>query len=192
MHIANYFLQGEVTHAGLPQWLAEQIGLFGNTPEAVQLIIWVNSNGGDLLAAIEAINLMKASSIPVTTIVNGSAESAALLVAMAGHTRLAFPSSWGMAHHFSTAMEGSYHDLMDSVKHNEILNEEMTVLIQEHSSLDDETIADIMLGRKTTWLSATDLLEAGLIDAVIDPTPDLRERLLHNAYSKETQAAQRP
>ena len=81
---------------------------------------------------------------------------------------------------------------MDSVKHNEILNEVMTALIKEHSSMDDATIADIMLGRKTTWLSATDLLEAGLIDAVIDPTPDLRERLLHNAYSKETQAAQRP
>lgn len=187
MHQSNFFLQGEVGHNGLPQWLAEQIGLYGNEPESVQLVIWINSNGGDVLAAIEAINLMRSSPIPVVTIINGCAESAALLVAMAGHRRFAFNNAWGMAHHFSTGMEGSYHDLMDSLKHNDILHLTMTNLFKAYSTASANDIDTILLGRMTSWLTADDLLGYGLIDEIIDPGEGLRERVLGNVAKSKNE-----
>ena len=184
MHVANYFLQGEVTHSGLPQWLAEQTGLWGNEPEAVSLVIWINSSGGDVLAAIESINLMRSSPIPITTVISGCAESAALLVAIAGHRRLIFERSWGMAHHFSTTLEGSYHDLADSLKHNELLNDVMLDIFKEHSDLTSEEISSTLLSRKTNWLSSKELKKLGLVDEILKPGSSLFERLLNGGTKK--------
>jgi len=184
VHVANYFLQGEVTHSGLPQWLAEQTGLWGNEPEAVRLVIWINSSGGDVLAAIESINLMRSSPIPITTVISGCAESAALLVAIAGHRRLIFERSWGMAHHFSTTLEGSYHDLADSLKHNELLNDVMLDIFKEHSDLTSEEISSTLLSRKTNWLSSKELKKLGLVDEILKPGSSLFERLLNGGTKK--------
>ena len=134
-------------------------------------MIWINSNGGDVLAAIESINLIKSSPIPVVTIINGCAESAALLIAMAGHRRLIFESSWGMAHHFSTSMEGNYHELIDSVKHNNLLHHLMMELFKKHSKLSEKEIDAKLLGRKHTWLDANELKKMGLVDEIIKLNP---------------------
>lgn len=186
MYIANFFVQGEVTHSGLPQWLSETIGMDGQTPDAARINIWINSEGGDLLAAIEAINLMAMSSIPITTIINGSAESAALLIAMAGHRRLVMKNAWGMGHHFSTQQAGNYHDLMDSVKHNELLDKTMKDLFIKYTGMDEATITEHFLGRGTTWLSSEDLVKFGIVDEIVEPSPALLEKLRENGKKKET------
>lgn len=185
MHLANYFIQGEIGHSGFPQWLAEQIGLYGNTPEAVQLNVWINSSGGDLIAAIEAINLMKSSPLPVHTFVNGCAESAALLIAIAGHRRHIFDTSWGMAHHFSTGMEGNYHDLQDTIKHNGLMHDMMVKLFKAHTKLTEEEITTKLLGRGTLWLSAQEMLDMGMVDEIITPSSALVRKVKENAVTKK-------
>jgi len=177
MAIGHFFLQGEVAHTGLPQWLAEHSGLYGDVPEVTKLVIWINSSGGDVLAAVEAINLIKASDIPVVTIINGAAESAALLIAVAGHRRLAFKNSWGMAHHFSTSAEGSYHDLADMVKHNEILHEAMAEILTQGSKLSRKEVEKKFLNRGSQWYSAEDMLELKLIDKLVSRHSELKEHL---------------
>lgn len=172
-YIANYFLQGEVSHNGLPQWLAENTGLSGGSPDAVGLAIWINSNGGDVMAAIEAINLIKSSPIPVATIVNGSAESAALLILMSGHKRAALKNSFGMAHHFSTEVAGNYHELRDFIGHNKLLHTMMANLWKENSTVTPLLVEELMLGRQTTWMSAQELLGYGLIDTILEPGPEV-------------------
>lgn len=167
MRIDNFFLQGDVGHSGLPQWLAERLGYFGDSVQDVQLTVWINSPGGDLLAALEAINLIKSSPIPIVTVINGHAESAALLIALAGTRRLAFDTSWGMAHHFSTAAEGNYHDLTDMVRSNELLSASMKDIYTNYTLVPEDIIDSKMMGRGTTWLSAVEMLEYGMIDEII-------------------------
>lgn len=167
MRIENFFLQGDIGHSGLPQFLTEATGYHGETVEAVQLTIWINSSGGDLLAALEAINLIRSSPIPVVTVINGHAESAALLIAMSGHRRFAFDTSWGMAHHFSTAVEGSYHDLMDMVRSNQLLDNAMRRLYKDFTKVTDEDIETKMMGRGTLWMGPDELVEYGLVDEII-------------------------
>ena len=177
MKIAHYFLQGEVDHNGLPQWLAEHTGLYGDDPDVGKLVIWINSGGGDVLAAIEAINLMKSSDIPVVTVINGAAESAALLIAASGHLRLAYYNSWGMAHHFSTSAEGSYHDIADMVKHNELLHDAMVGILESGSGLMEDEVEDMLLSRGSRWYGAKQLQELGLIDEVIEDHKQLKKML---------------
>lgn len=184
MYVANYFLQGEVTHAGLPQWLAEQIGLHGNSPDAVQLVIYINSGGGDVLAAVESINLIRSSPIPVTTIINGCAESAALMIAVTGHRRLIFSSSWGMAHHFSTGLEGTYHDLMDSIKHNQLLHDLLVDIYKQYSNLSVADVEKRILGRQNTWLTAKELVDLGMMDEILSPGASVVRKITHYEGNK--------
>lgn len=179
MYIANYYIQGEVTHEGLPQWLVETTGLNGSTPDAVEAVIWINSNGGDLMAALESINLIASSKIPVSTIINGCAESAALYIAMAGHKRFVLEGSWGMAHHFSTGAEGNYHELMDSVKHNKLLHKVMEGLIKRFTKVPKEIIDHDFLGRGTTWLTDEELVNYGVVDKILFPGPKLIDEVLN-------------
>jgi len=192
MKIANYFLQGVVDHSGLPQWLVEQSGMeSGEGPENDLLILWINSPGGDVLAAIESINLIKASPVPVVTIINGAAESAGLLISSSGHYRLVFERSFGMAHHFSTGAEGSYHELQDSMKHNGLVHDIMVSLFKENSSATTDIIDDKFLGRKNTYMSAKELVKYGLADEVVKPGPKFQRRIQAYGNSKKASKAKK-
>jgi len=154
MKIDHYFLQGEVDHSGLPQWLAEHTGLYGDDPDVGKLVIWINSGGGDVLA-----------------------ESAALLIAASGHLRLAYQNSWGMAHHFSTSAEGSYHDIADMVRHNELLHDAMVGILESGSALMNDEVEDMLLSRGSRWYGSMQLKELGLIDEVIEDHKQLKKML---------------
>lgn len=168
MRVANYQVHGEIGEPGLIQFLSEEIGLYGSS-DAARIVLHINSPGGDLLTAIQAINLMRSSPVPVLTILNGSAESAALLILMAGHKRGAFTNSFGMAHHLSTAIEGKYHDLKSSVSQLNILDKSMQTMWKQFTGLDDQTIADKMLGMHDTYLDVKALKAYNIIDEVITP-----------------------
>lgn len=172
MKISNYFISGEIGGSDLVHWLAEEIGLYGSN-EAARIVLHINSPGGDVLTAIQVINMMKSSPVPVYTIVNGSAESAALMILMAGHKRAAMRNSFGMAHHVATEIGGNYHSLKDSVAQLEILNNLMLDLWKEHSSLEEHMIRNFMLGRGETYLTSQQLLNHAIIDEIIDPGPGL-------------------
>lgn len=172
MKISNYFISGEIGGSDLVHWLAEEIGLYGSN-EAARIVLHINSPGGDVLTAIQVINMMKSSPVPVYTVVNGSAESAALLILMAGHRRAAFQNSFGMAHHVSTEMGGNYHSLKEAVNQLDILHNLMLDLWKEHSKLEENMIKAFMLGRGETYLTSQQMLTHGMIDEIIHPGPGL-------------------
>ncbi len=177
MKISSYFVNGEIgSDANLIPWLAEEVGLYG-TPPSARIALFINSPGGDVLHAFEVINLMRSSPVPIYTIINGSAESAALLIAMAGHKRAAFKNSFAMAHHISTAVEGSYHQIQKVFKQLNMFEFTMTKLYKEFTKASDETISTLFLGPDDTYLTSFELLEHGIIDTIIEPQTMLQEFL---------------
>lgn len=62
------------------------------------VIIRINSFGGDLLCALAIINIMKQHRGEVITLVDGAAASAASLIAASGTCRLMFRNSFHLAH----------------------------------------------------------------------------------------------
>ena len=94
---------------------------------------------------------------------------------MAGHRRAAMKNSFGMAHHFSTAIEGSYHDIQDTIKQNKILHDMMFNMWKDGTGLDDDTINNIMLGRSDVFLSAQELVKYNIVDKVLDHGNELLE-----------------
>ena len=184
MRIANYHVSGEIGDPGLIHFLSEEIGLYGSS-DAARIVLHINSPGGDLLTALQAINLIKSSPVPVITILNGSAESAALLILMAGHKRAAFKDSFGMAHHLSTAFEGKFHDLKSSVDQLNILDSMMHKMWKEHTKLSDEVIKNKMLGMHDTYLDSKALKTYNIVDEILTTPNGLRDFMERPLNDKE-------
>lgn len=173
MYIAHYFLSDELQASELLPWLTEQMGLHGSKPEAFRLVLWVNSSGGDVMPALAASTLIKSSPVPVVTIINGAAESAALLLSMSGHKRYVTRGSWAMAHHFASGVEGTYHEIADFVRHNELLHNKMRDAYIQNTNLTPATVESFFLGRGDRWISDEDLLTLGLVDGILEPGDDI-------------------
>jgi len=178
MQIEHYFVHGVVENAKsdkptLPEFLAAHTGLYGESSGADLIVIWLNSPGGDLSVALEATNLINRSPIPVLTIINGKAESAALMIAMSGHRRAVFENSWAMAHHFSTGMSGNYHDLTGSLANFDALHDIMLGMYKKYTKMSTKRILDTYLGRNDFWLTAEALKAQGMVDEILKDRDDL-------------------
>ena len=184
MRIANYHVHGEIGDPGLIHFLSEEIGLYGSS-DAARIVLHINSPGGDLLTAIQAINLIRSSPVPVLTILNGAAESAALLILMAGNKRAAFSNSFGMAHHLSTAIEGKFHDLQSNVEHLNMLDSTMIALWKTYTKLDMKTIRNEMLGRHDKYLDTAALKRYNIIDEILTPGSSLQRFMERPINDKE-------
>lgn|SRR5574343_729097 len=159
------FILTNTTLDDLPKWLMDQ--KHPKDAQPTPLNIYINCSGGNILSAFAAINLMETYPKPITTTIIGCAESAAMLIAIAGHKRTAFAHSFGMLHPFVTNIEGTFHDHMDAIKHNKMIHKIMKKIIKNHSGLNDQQI-QVLLGPKNTWLTPFELLEMKLIDSIIE------------------------
>lgn len=158
-NISYFFLRSENLHS-LPEFLVAN-------NHKQEIIIYINCTGGDVLPALESVNLIQANPNKVTTVINGCAESSGLLVAISGHDRHIFENSWGMAHSFSTSIEGSYHDIKDVMKHNEMLHKAMFDIYKHHTNATEDVINTHLIGRETTWLTEKEMLNLGMVDKII-------------------------
>lgn len=94
--------------SGMIQFYNQMDRQLGIAPEDRQPIkLYVDSNGGNVFAALSIIDAIELSETPVYTINTGTAFSAGCLILVAGHKRFAYPNSTFLIHEGST---GAYHD----------------------------------------------------------------------------------
>jgi len=165
MDIRNVFhLTGEIVDNSLAKWLLKKTL---NEEEQCDLLIVINSCGGDLLASLEAISIMNRSQRKVITLISGSAESAALLISVSGHKRLVFEESLAMSHTLSISFEGSYNEVKDLQKYNDILNERMLTILSSKSNQTRSFLSKNIVTDKDYWMESSELFKLGLVDKVI-------------------------
>lgn len=124
--------------------------------------VWINSPGGDCIAAAQIYNMLKEYPGNITVKVDGLAASAASVIAMAGDTVLMSPVSMMMIHNPATIAMGDHTvmqqviDMLDEVKES-IINAYVIKSGQSRAKLSH-------LMDMETWLSARKALELGLAD----------------------------
>lgn len=192
MSTLNFQLTGEISYGDLPATLIELSNQEDSEDPIDHVVVWINSPGGNLLAAVEVINLIKASKIPVTTIVNGAAESAALLILSAGHRRIALENSFGMAHHFSTGMEGTYHQFQDHLQQSNLLHSIMENIFTENTKLTKANINKLLLGRQDEFLTPERMLKYGIVDKVMKADQDLLGKVNESFKPRKKKKASNP
>lgn len=134
--------------------------------EPPNIYLHINSNGGCLLSALATVDAIKNSRIPIISIVEGCAASAATIISMSCHKRYITPNSFMLIHQLSTGVYGKYEEIKDDFINDTTFMERLYELYREHTNMDDKKIKTVM--SRDIWWDMKECLANGLVDGVWD------------------------
>jgi ATP-dependent protease ClpP protease subunit len=139
---------------------------YQNPPFPIHLHI--QSGGGSLFPTLYLIDLIKKSKIvPIYTYVDGFAASAATLLSVVGNKRFMTKNSLMLIHQLSSGTDaGKYSEIKDQVQNMDSLMEIIVNTYKENTLLKDNELLELL--QKDIWLNATQCLQYGLIDEIIE------------------------
>ena len=132
--------------------------------EPPNIYLHINSFGGSLFAAFSTIDTIINSKIPIISIIEGGAASAATIISMVCHKRYITPSSFMLIHQLSTGASGKYEEMKDDFMNDTALMDLLYKLYLEHTTMDLKTIKRVL--KRDLWWNANKCLENGLVDDI--------------------------
>lgn len=171
LDLTNYnhlYFYEDVTHESI-QVLIEQIRTYNEYSEGSSVIsgikvrthpkpilLHIHSYGGSVFAGISGMKAIEESVVPITTIVDGVAASAATFLALAGVDRYINPHAFMLIHEISTS-GGSWGKFSDIEKNYEFMKEIMKTIkniYKKYTSI-DSTDLDGLLKHDIFWDAKT-------------------------------------
>ncbi|MEM5366571.1 head maturation protease, ClpP-related [Paraburkholderia azotifigens] len=130
------------------------------------VIVNVNSPGGDFFEGVAIYNLLREHKARVTVRVMGLAASAASLIVMSGDDILMGDGAFLMIHNAWAVAVGNRHDLADASASLAPIDAAMAKLYAQRSGMDKDDAARLM--DQETWFSGPQALERGLATGLLD------------------------
>jgi len=143
-------------------WLAKS-GPLEYEPPPIKLHI--NSYGGSVFAGLSAVDYIKNSKIPVHTIIDGCAASAATLMSCVAQRRYMHKNACMLVHQLSGLMWGKFQEMKDDMENSEMLMKKIKDIYREHTKIPKEEMDNIL--KHDIWWEAEKCLEYGLVDELI-------------------------
>lgn len=129
------------------------------------ITVWINSNGGECIAASVIYTALKEHKGKVTVKIDGSAISAASVIAMAGDEILMSPTSVMMIHNPLTCAEGEVKDMEKAI---EVLTEVKETIINAYAAKTGKPREEISrLMDDETWMGAKKAVDLGFADGIL-------------------------
>ena len=136
-------------------------------PPAIYLHI--NSNGGCLFSAFSTVDTIKASKVPVISIVEGCAASAATVISMVCKRRYLTPNSYMLIHQLSSGMYGKYEEIKDDFLNDTKMMDRLYALYEQHTTIPPKKIKSVLA--RDIWWDANECVANGLVDDVWNGSP---------------------
>lgn len=129
------------------------------------ITVWINSPGGDCVAAAQIYNMLTQYKGNVTIKIDGIAASAASVIAMAGNKVLMSPVSMMMIHNPATMAFGDHTEMQKAI---DMLTEVKESIINAYVIKTGLTRAKLShLMDAETWMDANKAIELGFADDII-------------------------
>lgn len=131
------------------------------------IVVRINSGGGDVFAATTIYSLLKDHSADITVKVDGLAASAATIIMMAGDTIKAPASAQIMIHNPLAGLMG-YFEGKDLRKQADMLDTAKAAIIKAYTQktgLSEDELTELM--DDTTWMTAREAKEKGFVDEIM-------------------------
>ena len=161
--------------------LDEEIGFWGtqakdfraqlDAVEGNELVVEINSVGGDVMAGLGIYNMLRSwakDGKTVTTRVTGVAASIASIIALAGDKREMPKNTFAMVHQASTFAVGTADDMRDAADTLDKVDGSLRGIYMDRMGVDEAKAAEIMA--KDTYLTADECLDLGFATALLDDT----------------------
>lgn len=144
---------------------AKRIGAALRAIGQKDVVVNVNSPGGDFFEGVAIYNLLREHKAKVTVRVMGLAASAASVIAMAGDEILMGDGAFLMIHNAWAVAIGNRHDMADAAKYLEPFDAAMAQLYAARAGLSVAEAARMM--DQETWIGSNDAVEAGFADGLL-------------------------
>ena len=130
------------------------------------IVIWINSPGGDCVAASQIYAMLMHYKGNVTVKVDGIAASAASVIAMAGTQVLMAPTALLMMHNPLTVAIGDSSEMQKAIDMLSEVKESIINAYEIKSGLSRAKISHLMDAE--TWLNANKAVELGFADGILE------------------------
>ena len=128
------------------------------------IFLHINSLGGDLLSAFSVVDTIKNSRVPIVSIIEGNAASAATIISMVCHKRYITSHSFMLIHQLSSACAGTFQEIKDDFENDTKFMDLLYTLYQEHTSMTNKKIKEVL--KHDIWWGSAECIENGLADGL--------------------------
>lgn len=149
------------------------------------ITVWINSPGGDCVAAAQIYNMLMDYPHDVTVKIDGIAASAASVIAMAGTKVLMSPVSTMMIHNPATIAWGDSGEMEKAIAMLDAVKDSIINAYEIKTGLSRAKLSHLMDAE--TWMDANKAVELGFADEVIKrsgDTEDVEAPTVSMLYSK--------
>lgn len=129
------------------------------------ITVWINSPGGDCIAAVQIYNMLMEYKGDVTVKIDGIAASAASVIAMAGTKVLMSPVSMLMIHNPMTLAFGNAGEMEKAIAMLDEVKESIINAYEIKTGLSRAKLSHLM--DSETWMDANKAVELGFADDII-------------------------
>ena len=129
------------------------------------ITVWINSPGGDCVAAAQIYNMLMDYKGDVTVKIDGIAASAASVIAMAGTKVLVSPVSMLMIHNPMTAAFGNSEEMQKAIEMLGSVKDSIINAYEIKTGLSRAKLAHLMDAE--TWMDANKAVELGFADEIM-------------------------
>ena len=138
------------------------------------IVIWINSPGGDCIAASQIYSMLMDYKGNVTVKIDGVAASAASVIAMAGTQVLMAPTALMMIHNPMTVAFGDHMDMQKAIEMLGEVKESIINAYEIKTNLSRAKLSHLM--DSETWMNALKAKELGFCDEVLYEEEDAAEQ----------------
>lgn len=132
--------------------------------ERTPIKMYIDSPGGDLIAAYTIINSIELSQTPIWTINVGMAYSAGFFIYITGNHRIAYPLSSFLYHEGSGGFGGDAHKLRNGMDFYRKQLEQLKKHTLKYTKLTEEDYEKIL--KDDYWLLAEEAMDKGVVDEI--------------------------
>ena len=148
--------------------------------------VWLNSPGGDCIAASQIYTMLMDYQDDVTIKIDGIAASAASVIAMAGTRVLMAPTALMMIHNPMTMAYGNQADMEKAIEMLDEVKESIMNAYEIKTSLSRAKLSRLM--DSETWMNANKAIELGFADDILkDSKKDAADIPAYAFSGKETE-----
>ena len=165
-----------------PKMFQEEL-FSGNGP----VTIWLNSPGGDCIAASQIYSMLMDYKNDVTIKVDGIAASAASVIAMAGTKVLMAPTALMMIHNPITLAYGNHDDMAKAIEMLDEVKESIINAYEIKTGLSREKLSHLM--DQETWMNAKKAIELGFADGELVDEKKVADEAAFSFSGKQAEKA---
>ena len=130
----------------------------------LNIYLHINSFGGSVFSAFSVIDTIQNMKVPVVSIIEGAAASAATLISVMCDYRIIYKTSYMLIHQLSSGSWGKMNELEEEMENLKELMNSIKKIYKENTNIPRGELNEIL--KHDLWWNADICLAKGLVDEI--------------------------